>query len=241
MQETSPGSSPTTPGFVRLRGIVKSYLEEDGTRTPILENVTADFPRSTVSAIVGRSGSGKTTLLNLMAGLDQPDQGVVEIDRFQLTAMNDTATTLFRRRSIGFIFQFFNLLPSLTVLENVLFPLALNQADDAMGQQRAFELLERVGIGKRAHTFPDRLSGGERQRAAIARALVHRPLLLLADEPTGNLDHKTGRDVMALMTHLVRAEQMTLIMVTHSEAFAAQADLLFRLEEGRCLQKPEQH
>ncbi|MBF0163285.1 MAG: ABC transporter ATP-binding protein [Magnetococcales bacterium] len=230
-----PGSTADDP-LVRLSGIAKSYPEEDSGLVPILTDLTVDFKRGTLTALVGRSGSGKTTLLNLIAGLDRPDRGRIWIDGTDATALDDEASTRFRRQHIGFVFQFFNLVPSLTVLENVRFPLALNRADDAQGLARAMDLLERVGLGRRATAFPDRLSGGERQRAAIARALVHRPMLVCADEPTGNLDHKTARDIMALMTAMVREEGTTLIMVTHSLEFAAQADRVLFLEDGRLVE-----
>ncbi|MBF0212348.1 MAG: ABC transporter ATP-binding protein [Magnetococcales bacterium] len=237
-QEKYGPVSPADPFLVRLNGIGKSYPEESGAQVAILDRLDVTFARGALTAIVGRSGSGKTTLLNLMAGLDRPDRGQVFVGETELTALSDEACTRFRRRHIGFVFQFFNLVPSLTVLENVRFPLALNQADDRAGQQRALALLDRVGLSRRLDAFPDRLSGGERQRAAIARALVHRPLLALADEPTGNLDHKTGREVMALMTAMVREEGLTLIMVTHSPEFASQADRTWMLDEGRLVVPP---
>ncbi|MBF0191375.1 MAG: ABC transporter ATP-binding protein [Magnetococcales bacterium] len=218
--------------LVRLEGIGKSYPEEAGDGVPILDGIDADFARGALTAIVGRSGSGKTTLLNLIAALDRPDRGRVWIGDTELTGLTDEESTRFRRRHIGFVFQFFNLVPALTVLENVRLPLALNRMDDAAGRSRALALLHRVGLSGRLDAFPDRLSGGERQRAAIARALVHRPLLALADEPTGNLDHKTGQEVMALMTAMVREEGLTLIMVTHSPEFAGRADRIWRLHAG---------
>ncbi|MBF0272364.1 MAG: ABC transporter ATP-binding protein [Magnetococcales bacterium] len=221
--------------LVRLEGIGKSYPEEEGDGVPILAGVNVTFARGALTAIVGRSGSGKTTLLNLIAALDRPDRGRVWIGPTDLTGLNDEDSTRFRRRHLGFVFQFFNLVPALTVLENVRFPLALNGMDDAAGRSRALELLHRVGLAGRAGAFPDRLSGGERQRAAIARALVHGPMLALADEPTGNLDHKTGQEVMALMTAMVREEGLTLIMVTHSPDFASQADRVLRLHEGKLI------
>ncbi|GAB0057138.1 putative ABC transporter ATP-binding protein [Candidatus Magnetaquicoccaceae bacterium FCR-1] len=237
MTRDTPGAgSVANDPLASLTGIEKSYVEEGAGLVPILTGLNADFQRGTLTALVGRSGSGKTTLLNLIAGLDRPDRGRIFIGGEESTAFDDETSTRFRRRHIGFVFQFFNLVPSLTVLENVRFPLALNGADDAEGTRRALELLERVGLERRAAAFPDRLSGGERQRAAIARALIHRPMLVCADEPTGNLDHKTARGIMALMTAMVREEGTTLIMVTHSLDFAAQADRVLFLEEGRLVE-----
>ncbi len=223
--------SDDSPALVRLIDINKSY-KEGGRTLPILENLNGDFTRGSLTAVIGRSGSGKTTLLNLISGIDRATSGEIHIGGDRLTGLDEGERTRFRRRHIGFIFQFFNLIPTLTVLENVLFPLELNGLADADGHTWAEELLQRVGLAGRLATFPDRLSGGERQRVAIARALVHRPRLLLADEPTGNLDQETGRLVMALMTDLIRAEKSTLIMVTHSMAFAHRADRVYTLTRG---------
>lgn len=218
--------------FIQLIQVSKHYPEE-GKMLPILTNLDGQFKPGQMTALVGQSGSGKTTLLNLIAGLDRPDQGKILIGTTDMASLNEQDSALFRRRHIGFVFQFFNLIPSLTLLENVRFPLSLNQADDQQGKNRAMHLLERTGLAAKANTFPDQLSGGQRQRAAIARALVHRPLLALADEPTGNLDQKTGREVMELMTSMVREEGLTLIMVTHSLEFAQQADQILILKEGK--------
>ena len=185
-----------------------------------------------LTAVIGRSGSGKTTLLNIISGIDNADGGEVFVGNSRVSHLNDDQRTRFRRVHIGFVFQFFNLVPTLTVFENVCFPLELNRKAHQEGRNRAMALLDRVGLADRTQAFPDRLSGGERQRVAIARALVHDPMLLLADEPTGNLDQETGQSVLTLMTELVRERGQCLIMVTHSMAFANQADRILTLHQG---------
>jgi len=161
------------------------------------------------------------------------DCGDVYLDGVRLTGLSDSDRTLFRRRKIGFIFQFFNLIPTLTVWENLILPLELNNRLDAAGTKRANDLLDMVGLAGREKTYPDRLSGGEQQRVAIARALVHDPGLVLADEPTGNLDNETGQQVLALLDRLTRQAGKNLILVTHSTEAAAYADRIFALREGR--------
>ncbi len=179
------------------------------------------------------SGSGKSTLLNLASGIDLPDAGRVVVGDTDLTALDERERTLFRRDRIGFVFQFYNLLPTLTVLENLLLPLELGGARDGEGEDRARGLLEAVELGARADAFPDRLSGGEQQRVAVARALVHEPDLLLADEPTGNLDEDTGERVVELMEDLVREAGTTLVVVTHSRELAGRMDRILELDHGR--------
>jgi putative ABC transport system ATP-binding protein len=199
----------------------------------VLQGADASIHRGELVAIVGKSGSGKSTLLNLISGIDHADSGRIFLDGQELTSMDDHQRTLFRRQNIGFIFQFFNLLPTLRVLENVLLPLELNGVEHRQARRRAGELLEAVGLLDRLNTFPDRLSGGEQQRVAIARALVHDPMLVLADEPTGNLDEDTGRQVLALLDHLTRQQQKNLLMVTHSQEAASISDRVLCLREGR--------
>ncbi|MBF0109878.1 MAG: ABC transporter ATP-binding protein [Magnetococcales bacterium] len=218
--------------FIRLNGLEKCYHEGER-KVAVLQQLDAVFNEGETTAIIGRSGSGKTTLLNLVSGIDLPDKGTVRIGAVELTRMDDGQRTLFRRHRIGFIFQFFNLIPTLTVLENVLFPLQLIGKGGPPGQRWARTLLEQVELADRGDSYPDRLSGGERQRVAIARALVHQPHLLLADEPTGNLDQETGIAVLHLMTQLVRQHRQTLIMVTHSMHFARQAQRILTMEGGR--------
>ena len=178
--------------FVQLDKLSKSYREGSRDRE-VLKGVSAIFYRGEFIAILGKSGSGKSTFLNLIAGIDQSDSGEIWLDGRHLTALDEHRRTLFRRQHIGFIYQFFNLIPTLSVMENVVLPLELNGEKTKVAHEKAKDLLVAVGLSNRWETFPDRLSGGEQQRVAIARALVHDPLLVLADEPTGNLDQETGR------------------------------------------------
>jgi len=189
--------------------------------------------RGEVVALVGASGSGKTTLLNLVSGIDNPDSGSVNLEGVEVTALAEPERTLLRRRRIGFVFQFFNLIPTLTVGENVALPLELLGEDDTVVQQRAAGLLQEVGLAELAPRYPETLSGGEQQRAAIARALAHRPALLLADEPTGNLDEDSGNRIIALLTGLARRQRITMLLVTHSSQVAAAADRVLHLRHGR--------
>jgi putative ABC transport system ATP-binding protein len=182
---------------------------------------------------VGKSGSGKSTLLNLISGIDRPDDGAVWINGANLTTLSERQRTLFRRRHIGFVFQFFNLMPTLTVIENVVLPLELNGAGGEQARRSVQPLLEAVGLADRAHTYPDRLSGGEQQRVAIARALANDPALVLADEPTGNLDEETGGVILAVLDRLTRRAGKNLILVTHSTEAAALADRTLHLHDGR--------
>jgi putative ABC transport system ATP-binding protein len=217
--------------LVRLQRISKSF-EEGGQRRVVLNELSATFARGEVVALLGRSGSGKSTLLNLISGIDLPSAGEISVGDTVLTRLSERERTLFRRRAIGFVFQFFNLISTLTVLENLLLPLELNGAADAQGRRRALDLLEQVGMAERATTYPDRLSGGEQQRIAVARALVHDPLLVLADEPTGNLDADTSDQVTQLLDRLTRQAGKTMLLVTHSADLAATADRIFRMHEG---------
>jgi len=218
--------------FIRLEDLSKSFREGPHTRT-VLRDVNAAFARGKSVAVVGQSGSGKSTLLNLISGIDDADGGAIWLDGQNLTALGERRRTLFRRHHIGFVFQFFNLLPTLTVWENVVLPLELNGINGADAGQRVQSLLDAVGLGDRGETFPDRLSGGEQQRIAIARALVHDPRLVLADEPTGNLDEETGRQVLTLLDRLTRRADKNLILVTHSPEAAAYADRILYLREGK--------
>jgi putative ABC transport system ATP-binding protein len=217
--------------------VAKAYPEGGGVRT-VLHALSADIAAGEFVALMGRSGSGKSTLLNLISGIDLPTAGEIRIGDTDLTALSERQRTLFRRDHVGFIFQFFNLLPTLTVLENLLLPLELQGRLDPAGCRRARDLLAEVGLGDREGSFPDRLSGGEQQRVAIARALVHRPRLLLADEPTGNLDAETGAQVLALLGRLVRQAGLTLLLVTHSDEVARQGDRILTLRDGRLLAIP---
>jgi putative ABC transport system ATP-binding protein len=215
-----------------LSGLTKSY--HDGrAEHRVLWGVDLTVAPGECVALLGRSGSGKSTLLNLLAGIDRPDAGEVRILGETVSRMGEPALTLFRRRHIGFIYQFFNLIPTLTVAENLALPLELNGAGGQVREARVSELLGRVGLAARAGAFPDQLSGGEQQRVAIARALVHDPALVLADEPTGNLDAHTGEEILALLTELFRERGRTLVLVTHSRAVSRIADRILTLDEGR--------
>jgi putative ABC transport system ATP-binding protein len=223
--------------IITLEDIHKSFQEGAKTRS-VLNQVNASFGQGEFTAILGKSGSGKSTLLNLISGIDRPDQGKIFINDEDITALNERDRTLFRRHHIGFVFQFFNLLPTLTVLENVILPLEINGTSLRIARQRAVQLLEAVGLADRAGTFPDRLSGGEQQRVAIARALVNDPKLVLADEPTGNLDRGTGEQILSLLDELTRKVGKNLVMVTHSISNAALADQTYRLEVGQLAKQP---
>lgn len=189
-------------------------------------------------ALLGSSGSGKTTLLNLVSGIDTPDAGHVRLDGVDVHALVEPERTLMRRRHVGFVFQFFNLIPTLKVGENVALPLELLGSDERSAQHRAEALLENVGLGGMAMRYPETLSGGEQQRAAIARALAHQPAVLLADEPTGNLDEDTGGLIIELLTNLARQQGTTLLLVTHSMHVARSADRVLRLSHGQVTSFP---
>jgi putative ABC transport system ATP-binding protein len=219
--------------FIRLDNLHKKFLE-GGQEREVLRDTAATFKRGEFIAILGKSGSGKSTLLNVISGIDQPDQGEIDINGQTLTQLDEHQRTLFRRQNIGFVFQFFNLIPTLTVIENVSLPLELLGVEFHQARSQAGQILAKVGLEERLNTFPERLSGGEQQRVAIARALVHDPLLVLADEPTGNLDEETGAQVLLLLDKLTRQAGKNLIMVTHSQENAIYADRMFELQAG-CL------
>jgi putative ABC transport system ATP-binding protein len=220
---------------LELTDLRKGY-EEGGRAHVVLDGAGASIARGERVAILGPSGSGKSTLLNLISGIDRPDAGRVIIAGTELTALSEVERTRFRRRHIGFVFQFFNLLPTLTVLENLLLPLELKGDATDAHHTRATALLERVGLAERAEALPDRLSGGEQQRVALARALVHDPEVVLADEPTGNLDEEMAASVADLLVDLVGGERCTLVCVTHSRPLAARMDRVLRLQHGRLVE-----
>ena len=224
--------------MVVLRDLVKDY-GESGVVRRILDGVSASIRRGEFVVVLGRSGSGKSTLLNLIAGLDSPTSGEVHVGGSRIDALSERDRTLFRRRRVGFVFQFFNLLPTLTVEENVLLPLELCGSLSEPGRRAARDLLDDVRLADRMDSFPDRLSGGEQQRLVIARALAHEPELLLADEPTGNLDIETGEEVLGLLNRLVRQRDRTLIMATHSREIAAAADRMLEIRDGRLEELPQ--
>ena len=219
--------------MIELRGVTKSVPSGSGTLT-ILHPLDLLIEQKTVSAITGPSGSGKSTLLGLIAGLDSPTSGQVLIDGTDITALDEDGLARLRGTKIGFVFQFFHLLPSLTAMENVMVPMEIAGAQDPGG--RAASLLAEVGLQDRGHHYPSQLSGGEQQRVAIARALANDPPLLLADEPTGNLDTGTGHSIIELLLGINRARGTTLVLVTHDPELAAKADVRIALRDGRVVE-----
>ncbi|HSY06511.1 MAG TPA: ABC transporter ATP-binding protein [Steroidobacteraceae bacterium] len=218
--------------MLTLRQLSRNFTE--GARVHrVLAGVEAQVGTGETVAIMGRSGSGKSTLLNLISGIDRPDSGSVHVDGLEVSALGEPARTLFRRAHIGFVYQFFNLIPTLDVAENVRLVLELNGVGGAAARTRSLAALAAVGLAARARSAVEDLSGGEQQRVAIARALVHEPQLLLADEPTGNLDEESAREVLPLLLSLTRARAATLLIVTHDTALAQQADRVLELRDGR--------
>jgi putative ABC transport system ATP-binding protein len=217
--------------MIELRSITRRFHQGE---SPVvaLNNVDLQIQDKEFVAVVGESGSGKSTLLHLLGGLDKPDQGEILLDGWSLTSANERELTQYRRTRLGFVFQFFNLLPTLNVLENVCLPLHLQGRSEKEVRQRALELLEMVGLQHRVRHFVHQLSGGEMQRAAIARALIHRPSLLLADEPTGNLDTENANRVMEAFQWIGDQGFTTLLIATHSSAIAASAQRIIRLANG---------
>ena len=226
-----------TKTVVQLNKLSKEF-QEGGRQRPVLAEVSGVFYQGEFAVLLGRSGSGKSTLLNLISGIESPSSGEVLVDGASITGMRERARTLFRRDHIGFVFQFFNLIPTLTVLENVTLPMEL-AGNGRTAPKAAMTLLEQVELADRRDTFPDKLSGGEQQRVAIARALVHDPMLVLADEPTGNLDEETGERVLKLLLDLTRRQNKTLIMATHSPEVVPFADRVFRVHDGQLLTTAE--
>ena len=209
----------------------KSYHEGDQQRD-VLSGVSFGIRQGELVVLLGRSGSGKSTLLNLISGMDVPSSGSIRYGDTDLTSLSDTDRTLFRRRAIGIIFQSFNLIPTLTVRENILLPIELAGGTDKDRETQALAVLDDVDLADRADSFPDRLSGGEQQRVAIARALAHDPALILADEPTGNLDFRTASTVMDILERLVHDERRTMLIATHDRDIIGLADRVLELQGG---------
>ena len=218
--------------MLETRDLHKAYQAGDA-KVDALRSVSLKILPGEIVAITGPSGCGKSTLLHILGALDTPTSGQAYVDGLPLHSMNDDALTSLRQLKIGFVFQFFHLLPTLTVEENVLLPLLLSGRADSAGKTRARALLDSVGLADRTRHRPHQLSGGQLQRAALARALIHRPSILLADEPTGNLDSASSAAVVELLTSLARREKTTVILVTHSEEVAQAADRRIRLVDGR--------
>jgi putative ABC transport system ATP-binding protein len=217
--------------MIQLTNVTRSY--GTGSSVLALNNITLRIGPAERVAVMGPSGSGKSTLLNLVCGLDEPTSGSVKVEGVELAGLTDDARTRLRREKIGMIFQTFNLLPTLSALENVALPLRLQGLSKKEAEDRAASMLSHVGLKTRTIHRPDEMSGGERQRVAIARALIFRPPLLLGDEPTGNLDSKTGDEILALLDNLQEEYQSTLLMVTHNAEAAAFCDRIVRLHDGQ--------
>jgi putative ABC transport system ATP-binding protein len=217
---------------IRLVKLRRAYTE--GRREHVvLDDVNAEFRRGESAAIRGRSGSGKSTLLNLVGAIDAPDAGQVIVSGVELNSLSEHERTLFRRTQVGFVYQAFNLISTLNVADNIRFVLELNRTSGRMAAQRVDEMLTAVGLADRAGTYPDLLSGGEQQRVAVARAICHRPSIIIADEPTGNLDGATAETILALLNELVRKNGSTMLIATHSSRIAATCDRSFELHNGR--------
>ena len=221
--------------MIELRGVSKTVQSGDHPLT-ILHPLDFSIPSGQFVAIVGPSGSGKSTLLGLLAGLDAPTTGQILIDDTDITRLTEDALAKLRGEKIGFVFQFFHLVPSLTAFENILVPMEIAGRRDAVGRARL--LLDEVGLSARGHHYPSQLSGGEQQRVAIARALANDPPIILADEPTGNLDSITGRHVLDLLLDVHRTRRTTLVLVTHDHELAALADVRLVLRDGRPVETP---
>ena len=216
--------------MLELKNVNKSYLEGN-IKHAVLSNLDLHVSKGEIIILFGKSGSGKSTLLNIISGIDVPDSGSVAIDGTDITKLSEKERTLVRRNKVGFIFQFFNLIPTLTVKENLLLPLELTGSNNT--EERINSILSEVGLANRANTYPDKLSGGEQQRIAIARALIHNPDIILADEPTGNLDYETGIQIVDLLDRVVKKKGKTMIMVTHSKDVIGLANKIYSLKEGR--------
>lgn len=216
--------------MIKVDNLSKSFPLNDG-KVTILDSLSLLIPEKSIAAILGKSGSGKSTLLSILAGLDRADQGQVHIANESLFGLSDEELTLFRARTMGIVFQQFHLMSSLTALENVMIPLEILKIKDA--EKKAKELLDKVGLSHRMNNYPSQLSGGESQRVALARAIIHRPKVIFADEPSGNLDEETGLMVMNLLFDLVKKEGLTLVLVTHDEELAKRCDKTFRLHLGK--------
>jgi putative ABC transport system ATP-binding protein len=218
--------------MIRVRDLYKSF--DAGARpVHVLEGVDLAVERGEFVALAGRSGSGKSTLLNLIAGLERPDRGSIRVGGTELTSLDERRRTIFRRDSIGIVFQFFNLLPVLSALDNVALPALLAGCPRDAADERALGLLARVGMSERADALPDQLSGGEQQRVATARALINDPAVVLADEPTGNLDSGNAERVLDLLADLAARDRQTILMVTHDPVAAARAQRVLTLSDGR--------
>ncbi len=221
---------------LEVQGLTKHYVGGDGAVITVFDGVDLEVQRGEMVAIIGASGAGKSTLLHLLGALDRPTAGRVLIGGRALEGMDDEAVSTLRNRTVGFVFQFHHLLREFTALENVMMPLRIAGFDDGAARDRALALLERVGLGGRVHHRPSELSGGEQQRTAVARALAADPAVLLADEPSGNLDHHNSERLHELFVELSRELETAMVIVTHNRSLAARADRILQLEDGRLTQ-----
>lgn len=217
---------------IHLHQLSKNFQEGEKTRS-VLSDLNLSISEGEMIVLLGRSGSGKSTLLNVISGIDTPDSGQIKIGDTRLPELNEKERTLFRRNNIGFIFQSFNLISTLTALENVELPLKLKASGNGNISTIAQKFLDEVGLGDRGDSYPDRLSGGEQQRVAIARALAHEPMLILADEPTGNLDYETGENILDILHNLVRKNGRTILLATHDRDICSIADRVVELKGGK--------
>lgn len=215
--------------ILRVENLCKIYGEGE-TTVNALKNVSFSLEKGELAAVVGESGSGKSTLLNCIGALDNPTSGTVLIDRQDLFAMREEERTIFRRRNIGFVFQFFQLVPELNVEQNIIFPLLLDYRKP--DSKKVNEILNLLGLVERRHHLPSQLSGGQQQRVAIGRALITQPKLILADEPTGNLDSKNSQDVMDMLTKASRHYQQTILIITHNKSLITSVDRVFQVSDG---------
>ncbi|SDA11854.1 putative ABC transport system ATP-binding protein [Ruminococcus sp. YE71] len=225
--------------ILRTEGLTKTYGNKETNKVTALENAEISIGQSEFAAIVGTSGSGKSTLLHMLGGLDRPTSGKVFVDGKDIFSLDDESLTIFRRRKIGFVFQSFNLLPTLNVYENIVFPIQLDGSEP--DETFVNEVIDAIGLTDMKERLPNQLSGGQQQRVAIARALAAKPAMILADEPTGNLDSKTSQDVLSLLKVTGQRFSQTIVMITHNEAIAQMADRIIRIEDGHIIKGGEQN
>lgn len=220
--------------MIEIKDICKSFGEKDN-RTQVLKNVSLSIDRGEFISLMGASGSGKSTLLYLLGGLDSPDSGEILLCGRNIADMKDKELSGIRRSSLGFVFQFFNLVQNLSVEDNIMLPLVMDGKDPKKYADKLTEILDIVGLTDKRKSFPNQLSGGQQQRCAIARAVIYEPEILLADEPTGNLDSKSGNEIMSLFSKINREKEITILMVTHSEECASYAGRRITLSDGRII------
>lgn len=220
--------------IIEIKNICKSFGEKDN-RTQVLKNVSLCINKGEFISLMGASGSGKSTLLYLIGGLDSPDSGEIFLGGKNLAGMKDRELSMIRRSSMGFVFQFFNLVQNLSVEDNIMLPLIMDGRNPKKYADKLTEILDIVGLSDKRKSFPNQLSGGQQQRCAIARSVIYEPEILLADEPTGNLDSKSGNEIMALFSKLGREKGITILMVTHSEESASYADRIITLSDGQIM------